>query len=163
MVVFLCLFNTANAWEQGDYFLEFNPKAYTTEYFEKDGRKVGNCAAATIVTVEAHINLWDCIPDGLVKAKTEEMIKNFGDNLNSETGIYEYSVLNIINQLEEDGYTAENRTVSSQDKAKDVILDALSKKHWLIVLCRYNFTTTGYGHYYPLYGAHWTGDTSPRQ
>ncbi|MFH1030520.1 MAG: hypothetical protein V1770_04640 [bacterium] len=146
------------AWSTGDYWLNFNPYAYTTEYFQKNGTVYGNCGGAALVIVEAHCRLKSSIASNTVTLKTDEMIKNFGNPLN---GIYyEFSVMNIMNQLKVDGYNVANRTTTTESGAKDVILDVLSKKHWLVVLCRYNFNLTSLGHYVPIYGARWTGDVN---
>ncbi len=156
--LFFCA--AAYAWIPGDYWLNFNPSAYTTEYFQRNGKGTvyGNCGGAALVIVEAHCKLKSSIPSDAVSKKTDDMIKTFGNTLNGR--YYEFGVLNIISQLKKDGYNAVNRTTPTENVAKDVILDVLSKKHWLIVLCRYDFDLTSLGHYAPIYGAHWTGDVN---
>lgn len=151
----MTIFCNSNVFGYQDYWLNFNPYAYTTEYFKKNGTVYGNCGGAALVIVEAHCDLQSSIPSDAVEQKTYEMISNFGNPLYGK--YYEFGVLDIISQLQIDGYNAVNRTQTKESVAKDVILDVLSKKHWLIVLCRYNFNTSNLGHYVPIYGARWTG------
>jgi hypothetical protein len=139
---------TAFADRNGDdYYLNFNPYGYTTEFFTVNGIRRGSCGAAAVVLVENHLKLGSSIPANAVKDKNTQM----GCSLSGS--YYICSITGIANRLRADGYRVDTTlTTTNKDTAAKNIYNALAVNRWVIVVARHNFNTSELGHFYPVYG-----------
>lgn len=145
-----------SAFAADTHWLNFNPYAYTHEFFAENGTTVGSCGAAAVVLVESHIQLKESIPTGAVKLKNNS-VKSCPSTY-FDGSFYISSLTCLKGVLEADGYTVVNRTTANRSTAVDRIFAALASKHWVIILSRYSFSTTSnLGHFYPVYGGNRTG------
>jgi hypothetical protein len=153
LLILSCLMFVAPAQAE-THWLDFNPYAFSTEFFRENGVLRGSCGATSVVIVESDLNLLARIPTDAVKNKNAQMRQD--PNLlmrPSLSGMYYISSIDGIGtRLQRDGYKVNwLGSVTCQTAARN-IFDALGRKHWVIIVARHGFNNSELGHFYPIYG-----------
>ncbi len=157
-LVFLLCFMSAclPAWSQ-EYWLEFNPYAFSTEYFWENNKKMGSCAAAAVVIVEHHLELKGAILSSAVNTKNTAMKRVFeyeildGDNAD----YYIFHINSVQSALISNGYKTQLRTFDNDRSAMEYIYKGLDEKKWVIILAAYGLNgNSDLAHFYPVYGGY---------
>lgn len=155
LLIISCLLLVAPAQAE-THWLDFNPYAFSTEFFRENGVLRGSCGAAGVVIVESDLNLLARIPADAVKNKNAQMRQDANilmrPYLDSTGRYYISSIDGIGTRLQRDGYKVSWLGGITRQTAARNIYDALGRKHWVIIVARYNFSTNDLGHFYPIYG-----------
>ncbi len=136
------------------HWLDFNPYAFSTEFFRVNNIKRGSCGATAVVLVESHLNLQARIASDAVKNKNSQMLADPTASMRPYlSGMYYISSIDGIGtRLQRDGYKVTWLGTSTRQTAARNIYGALAKKHWVIIVARHGFNTWELGHFYPIYG-----------
>lgn len=129
-----------------DYWMNFDPNRYTTEFFNEAGEKRGSCVAAALVLVEAHITNGS-IADDSVKNKNTAM----KGSTKPDSGIYSLTIDQFSNQAKKDGFKINVSSQLDRSVFRDSILSGLKENKWNVALTKY--LNGGMAHAYVVYGA----------
>lgn len=140
----------------GDYWLDFNPYSYRTEYFTTTNNAiVGSCSAATVLIVENHLLLHSSISSNAANDAVKNKNSQMGCTLSGS--FYICSITTVQNRFNADGYRTSwlgvsSSTSNSKDTAVYNIFNALGANKWVVIVASYGFNPGAVAHFYPVYG-----------